>query len=276
MGFDKKVWPFPGNLGLTLHGHSRGAEMTCFFIPELGWSLDAGIEINKHVSNIFLTHGHSDHSAMITHSISRRHQTAIWVPEGLLKYAKNYMIASHQMNDATDTPYPRNYVFLPVQSGQKYEIEGKKKFVMKPVDCLHPVPCVGYCFWERRSKLKEEYRSLPGDQIGKLRKSGVPVSDEVETPMFVFMGDTAAKVFDSNQHLFEFPVVITECTFLEEGQDAESKGHTCWGDLKPHVIAHPATTFVIIHFSMKYSNADILALFQKENLPNVVPWVDAD
>jgi len=277
--FDKKVWSFPGNLGLTLHGHSRASEATCFHIPELGWALDGGIAIDKHVMSVFITHGHMDHAQMLPHLLSRVHQTTFYVPEGLLKFASTYMLASHQMNDATETPYPRNYSFLPVKVNQTYELPGKKKCIMRPVECLHPVPCVGYCFWERRAKLKEEYKAMSGAEIGKLRKAGVAISDEVEVPLFVFMGDTSPNVFSINPHLLDFPVVITECTFLQdeqssEGGDADSKGHTSWVGLRPFIVAHPATIFVIIHFSYRYKNAEIIEHFRKENLPNVVPWVD--
>ena len=243
------------------------------------------------------------------------------------------------MNDCTDTPYPRNYSFTSVSPGvrypylllllfffffdvERYDINptGKKNYTMSAIECIHPVPCVGYCFWEPRSKLKEEYKEMDGKKIGQLRKSGVEVSEVVEQPMFVFMGDTAAKVFDVNPYplslfspfspfiyylfdyfrqLFTFPVIIIECTFLHEDKphEAEERGHTSWDDLKPYVVANPQTTFVIIHFSLRYllppaplssllpptltfrfrySNADIDAHFKKENLSNVVAWCDVD
>ncbi len=73
---------------------------------------------------------------------------------------------------------------------------------MRIVDCFHPVPCAAYCFWTVQAKLKEEYKTLSGDQIAKLRKSGVEITAEVENPMFVFMGDTSTKVFEVNEYLF--------------------------------------------------------------------------
>ena len=105
--------------------------------------------------------------------------------------------------------------------------------------------------------------------------------------------------FDYFRQLFTFPVIIIECTFLHEDKphEAEERGHTSWDDLKPYVIANPQTTFVIIHFSLRYllpppplssllplmltfrfrySNADIDAHFKKENLSNVVAWCDVD
>jgi hypothetical protein len=94
------------------------------------------------------------------------------------------------------------WCFLVFFDYRKYNINptGKKSYTMSVIECIHPVPCVGYCFWEPRSKLKEEYKSLDGKKIGELRKSGVEVSETVELPMFVFMGDTAANIFDTNPY----------------------------------------------------------------------------
>eukprot|EP00026_Physarum_polycephalum_P017099 Phypoly_transcript_18198.p1 GENE.Phypoly_transcript_18198~~Phypoly_transcript_18198.p1 ORF type:complete len:253 (+),score=21.57 Phypoly_transcript_18198:95-760(+) len=220
-----------------------------------------------------------DHAQSLPCILSRRGHVEYYAPVELTKFAKNYIHASHQMNDCGDEPnYPRDYSFTSVSPNVKYDINptGKKTYTMRVIPCIHPVPCVGYCFWEPRTKLKEEYKSLDGKKIGELRKSGVEVSEMVELPMFVFMGDTAAKVFDTNPQLFSFPVILIECTILQEDvpHEAEEKGHTSWNDLKPYVVANPQTTFVIIHFSLRYSNEEIHSFFTKENLPNVVPWCD--
>lgn len=41
-------------------------------------------------------------------------------------------------------------------------------------------------------------------------------------------------------------------------------------------LAHPETTFVLIHFSRRWSAQEIADIFIKENLPNVIPWIPAD
>ena len=47
---------------LTIRGHSRGSEQSCFYIPELKLHLDAGICGYYNPDYIFVTHCHSDHS----------------------------------------------------------------------------------------------------------------------------------------------------------------------------------------------------------------------
>jgi ribonuclease Z len=79
-------------------------------------------------------------------------------------------------------------------------------------------------------------------------------------------------------------VVITECTFLIENPEidvatrCERDGHTCWElGLEEVVLANPQTTFVLIHFSLRYSEEEIFAYFRKRaeavNIRNVVIFV---
>src|SRR5690606_14346440 len=108
-------------------------------------------------------------------------------------------------------------------------------FKAKVFQCFHKVPCIGYAFSERKKKLKQEYVGLPGKELGKLRKDGVQIDEEINRPLFAYVGDTNTTVFEENPWLFDYPVIITECTFLydEEGGDdlvdkAAKDGHTHW------------------------------------------------
>eukprot|EP00164_Ancoracysta_twista_P001236 GFYU01001622.1.p1 GENE.GFYU01001622.1~~GFYU01001622.1.p1 ORF type:complete len:142 (-),score=41.96 GFYU01001622.1:204-629(-) len=130
-----------------------------------------------------------------------------------------------------------------------------------------------------RSRLKEEYKSLAGREIAELRKSGKEVSETVYVPMFAFLGDTTSEVFNINPQLFNFPVVITECTFIHESErsNAQRTGHTLWNDLAVHVKAHPETLFVLIHFSNRYSRSEIAKHFEevkeRDGIDNVMPFL---
>ena len=69
--------------------------------------------------------------------------------------------------------------------------------------------------------MKPEYQGLPGKDIGALKKSGVEVSDLVNHPLFAFMGDTSIEVF-SDESVFQFPVIIVECTFIKGEEELVS------------------------------------------------------
>ena len=51
--------------GLSVKGHSRGAEKTCFYIPELKLFLDAGSNTSYQPKYILISHCHTDHSFLL-------------------------------------------------------------------------------------------------------------------------------------------------------------------------------------------------------------------
>jgi len=277
--FAKKTFKFP-NSNLTLLGYSRSAQATCFFIPELAWALDAGFSFFKDVKYVFVTHGHLDHSFCLPNIVDPggKLMTNIFVPPGTSHFFEDFINNSFRMNDALDEAYPRHFSITIADTNVVHEIGGNNRYVMKVVNCVHSVPCVGYCFYEKKSKLKQEFKSLSGKEIAQLRKSGVEVSDIVDFPMCAYLGDTTTEVFEKNPELFSFPVIITECTFLIENHSGEagSRGHTHWGSLLPIVEKHPEIIFILIHFSLRYTNTEILKFFAQYSLSNVVVWVDPD
>ncbi|KAK4154211.1 beta-lactamase-like protein [Chaetomidium leptoderma] len=148
--------------------------------------------------------------------------------------------------------------------------------------CDHTVPCLGYLFSAVTHKLKPEYRSLGGAQLRALRDGGgVEITAPVATPVFAFLGDTTAATLAATPPWLEkdggVAVVITECSFLEEEHraQADKTGHTIWKDLEVVVRRWPRTVFVLMHFSLRYSDEDIRRFFRGREVPgNVVVWVD--
>lgn len=66
------------------------------------------------------------------------------------------------------------------------------------VQCCHSVPTVGYIFSESRTKLKAEYKDIPGKQIAELRRQGIDVNENVLIKRIAFLGDTT----------YELPLII--------------------------------------------------------------------
>jgi ribonuclease Z len=86
------------------------------------------------------------------------------------------------------------------------------------------------------------------------------------------------EVFDLHPEILECPVVVVECTFLvpEHLSQAQQSHHTHWSQIEQLVKKHENVTFILIHFSLRYKDADIELFFN--NLPggkpkNVVPWI---
>jgi ribonuclease Z len=280
-----RTWRLPGS-GLTLTGYSRSNDKTFFHVPELRCALDAGLCETRPVDTVFLTHTHLDHAKELDHLTE--HAGAVYLPADAEPYARAFLRASVELNSATpyDPALGREPGVHGVRGGDGFTFGKRGAHAVRVVDCQHKVPCVGYAFAEVRRALKPEYEELKaalgadfGRVIGQHRKDGVDVDREVHRPLFAYLGDTDVTVFAGNPWLFEYPVIITECTYLDDDQldRAGRIGHTVWSQLRPIVEAHPETIFVLIHFSLRYSDRDVVEFFDREAgrgvlLDNVVVW----
>ncbi|MGK5553780.1 MBL fold metallo-hydrolase [Actinomadura kijaniata] len=273
-----KTWRIPGT-ELTLTGYSRANDKTFFHIPELRCSLDAGLCEGRQVDTVFLTHTHHDHSKDLDHLASRASGTDIYLPAQAVPYVESYLRASAELNHGAgfDPALAGGYRLHGVRQDDTF-VFGRRGHHVRVVECEHKVPCVGYAFSERRKTLRPEFEELRqalvregrGGEFGQImarrRKEGTEVDTEVDRPLFAFLGDTHANVFDRNPWLFEYPVIITECTYLDDAETdrANRVGHTVWSHLRPVVEAHPETLFVLTHFSLRYSDREVLAFFRRE------------
>ena len=111
------------------------------------------------------------------------------------------------------------------------------------VDCEHKVPCVGFAFSSVKRAIKPEFEALKADGrlLAAKRREGVEIDHEVATPLFAFLGDTRPDVFARSPWLLDYPVVVTECTFLDDDQLERARriGHTVWSELRPIVRGEP-------------------------------------
>ncbi|KAK8058290.1 hypothetical protein PG994_008738 [Apiospora phragmitis] len=148
--------------------------------------------------------------------------------------------------------------------------------------CDHSIPCLGYVFRTTRQKLIPALRTTSQEDIKGLRESGASITAPQTKPVFAFLGDTTTAVLAAEPAWLRegVPVVITECSFLweEHRAQAERTRHTLWSDLEPVVRKFPRTTFVLIHFSLRYEEHDIREFFSKMLDPpkNIVVWIGDD
>lgn len=284
MSIKSYAWKYTQKLGneVTLRGHSRSAERTCFFWNELSIYFDAGIQGNKPGKFVLLTHGHGDHSASLPLMDVEFDGDPInvLVPAEVEEQANTFTNAFYRLNDATEELKNNRYIKItPVIPGQKLRFEIKKRqYEIEVFNCHHSVPTVGYGVSEIKKKLKDEYKSLPGSDIGKLRKEGVEINEEVISPVIIYLGDTKASVLE-NKDIFKYPIIMIECTFFGEGEDKDAihKSHVHWNHLKPYVETYPDIKFVVYHFSTKYKRYVIDKFFQNvqknENINNILAWL---
>jgi len=230
----------------------------------------------------FLTHSHFDHCGYLPDvqpaGQGVRPESRVWVPKRMESYCRSYLHAAQELNGlrpiAVEDEKP--FTLHACAPGETYDVG--KGVRVRVLECFHTVDTVGYAFSLVRPKLKKVYDSLSGAELGALRKSGVPIQDEVELPQFVFLGDTTEQVFAANPILFTYPIVIMECTHLLDDQRgaAEKGGHMHWRAVEAVARAQPQTLFVLIHFSSRYKVEELTAFFAEPGRPtNVYPWISS-
>ncbi|GAO14963.1 uncharacterized protein UV8b_00530 [Ustilaginoidea virens] len=295
---------------LTLTGRSRAAWHTSFVIPQLNLLLDAGLCVNSsRPKHIFLTHGHSDHTLLAYAFVNRHDPPDVYCPAGMKRLFDDHILATAMMDlggldaasdadqqrlpaatdssatdaDATLPPeraVPQTHRTHGVRHGDVISLPRLKGVTATVFDCHHTVPCVGYVFSSVSHRLRPEFRSLPGARLSALRQSGVQLTEPHEAPIFAFLGDTTASVLAADPPWLRrgIAVVITECSFLhdEHAAQADKTKHTKWTDLEPVVRKWPRTTFVLTHFSMRYSDRQVCDFFARlAHAPsNIVIWAD--
>jgi len=287
-----KTWHIPGTQ-LTLKGYSRAADKTFFCIPELRVCLDAGLCEGYQGDTVFITHTHNDHIADLDYLANKRSGVQLVVPAPAREPIKHYLNARRELNvletfDATLAPW---LTMHGLEAGEMFHFGKKGRYEVRSFACHHSVACLGYAFSERRTRLTAELRSLQAEMIeagrggefgammAKRRAAGEAVQETFSNPLFVFLGDTRASVFESEPWILEYPVVIGECTYLHEAdaERAAANGHTLWQNLAPVVQAHPQTHFVLTHFSLRHSDAEVVNFFGRlEGYENVTPWASAE
>ncbi|MDF2710404.1 MAG: hypothetical protein K0R62_6056 [Nonomuraea muscovyensis] len=278
-----KTWKLPGTR-LSLTGYSRANDKTFFHVPELRLALDAGLVEGRQVDTVLLTHTHLDHSKDLDFLATRPTGVDIYVPEEALPYVRRYLRATTELNQVA--------AFAPalaaearvhgVRPGQEFSFGRHDSHTVRIVETEHKVPSVGYGVAENRRALLPEMEELKATldpaEFGRLiagrRRQGIAVDRQVQRPLFAYLGDTHADALGRSRWIFDYPVIITECTYLDDAEleRARRVGHTVWSRLRPYVQAHPDTLFVLTHFSLRYSDREVLAFFERENLTNVLVW----
>jgi hypothetical protein len=97
-------------------------------------------------------------------------------------------------------------------------------------------------------------------------------------PILGYITDTSIEPFCNDAWLSKVmscECVMVECSFLPKHGELGKK-HICWTDLKPVIVAHPDVTFVLIHWSCRYTERQIEDFFAtEEHFSNIVLWLDS-
>ena len=245
---------------LTIEGFSRAAVQTYWRIPELKVGFDLGAQPWAFMGTPtwFVSHTHIDHVAALPMYVARRRMMkmeppTIYVPEHAVDPIKAIL---RQVSRLDRGRLPCNLV--PTTAGD--EIELSREMVVTTSATRHTVPSLGFVVWQRRRKLKEEFRDLSGEQIRELRLGGTEVSGEVRVPQLAYLGDSAPEGLDSCPAMYEAEVLIMEMTFVAPGHRKErihKFGHIHLDDLVERRDRFANKLIVAAHFSTRYHTRQI-------------------
>lgn len=257
---------------VDLSGTSVAGLETCIEVPALKLLLDLGCcsrtAVNQRLA--LLSHGHLDHIGAIAQHAARRSllgmsEGTYVVPHSIAPQVEALLNAAGALDGQV---IPRRVIAL--EPGQEEPL-GKGRF-LRAFETFHRVPSQGYTVWETRSRLKPEFRDLPGAELGALRRQGVAIEEAQRVPLLSFTGDTRVEVLERTPELQQTECLVIEASFLDElvpRLQAREMGHIHLDELIERAELLPQQDVVLSHFSGRYSAADVRSIIERR-LPDAL------
>lgn len=243
-----------------VQGHSRAGERTGYFIHGPQICIDCGLSTWYTMNAVFMTHRHTDHSLELANMISARQQKRkgqehltgrpVVMPSEAVPMIAHLCASVAWLSDGTKPESDAAALErigihpMPVEIGQKITVPGLPNIRVEIHRGYHAgCQSVGYGFIDVRNRLKSEFAGLKGDEIGRLRKSGVSITEEVEIPQVLIYGDTTPDALANHDEWKKYPNIFIECTAADfrtdpavataEVASRRERGHTHINELLP-------------------------------------------
>ena len=240
----------------TVRGISVGGVYTSLQVPELNVVLDAGVPLRSFATtdHIFLSHGHSDHASALgallgIRGLVGKHSPAqVFLPAEIEPAVKEALAAQSRLHRSVI-----EIEAIPMLPGDTRKVY--RDVWVRAFRTHHAGPSLGYQFFKRITKLKPEYQELPGEEIGRLRREGAGIFDEVERLEVAYATDTLSKVLETAPSILESRVLILECTYIDAKrtvEETQERLHTHLDEIISRADRFQNEALVLMHFSQLY------------------------
>jgi ribonuclease Z len=264
----------------TIRGVSVGGVYTSIAVPELGLVFDAGIPARSlaTIDTILLSHGHVDHIGALPALLGIRALHGKTRPPRVVMPAEivdDLVAGLHSLSKLQRWPLEIEAVGM--NPGDELELRGDLR--VRAVRTFHPVPSLAYLIIRRVSKLRSEFRGLPGPEIAARRRAGEVMVDYDDRIELGYATDTLVSVFDHAPELLTARVLVMECTFLDERKSLEAARAGCHihlDELIERADRFRNEAIVMMHLSQLYRPDEVADILDRRLPPEfrrkIVPF----
>jgi ribonuclease Z len=257
----------------TVRGISVGGVYTSLQVPELNVVLDAGVPLRSFATtdHIFLSHGHSDHASALgallgIRGLVGKHSPAqVFLPAEIEPAVQEALAAQSRLHRSAI-----EIEAIPMLPGDTRKVY--RDVWVRAFRTHHAGPSLGYQFFKRITKLKPEHQGLPGEEIGRLRREGAGIFDEVERLEVAYATDTLSKVLESAPSIQESRVLILECTYLDQKrtvEETQERLHTHLDEIIARADKFQNEALVLMHFSQLYGPEQVRDVIRQRVPPTL-------
>ena len=261
----------------TVRGVSLGGVYTSLQVPQLGALLDVGIPIRAFAGTdrIFLSHGHGDHVGAlfgllgIRGLLHRKEAPKVFLPAPIAGPIAEAISAMERLQR-----HALPVDLVPMVAGDEHRL--RPDLWVRAFRTHHPVPSLGYLFFDRVAKLKAAYADLPGREIGRRKAAGEDLFETRERLELAYATDTLIRVLDTAPAIARARVLILECTFLDGRKSLEASRAGCHIHLDELLEAAPRLEnerVVLMHFSQLYTPREVHAILADRLPPELAEKV---
>jgi len=209
------------------------------------------------IRHIFLSHGHVDHISGLLGLINIRNNAMGDTEKPLtIYYPRGNWRISELMNYLWRTNRHLRYQldWVPLSEGERVQLfYGRLPRYVEAFRTVHSQDehSLGYNIIERRERLKEEYRSLPQEEIIKLIRAGKrsELLEQYDKKLLSYGGDSIPL---DPEKVMETDLLLHDATFLDEEERKEYKHATLEEALEVAISARVQQELLAIHISSRY------------------------